>query len=856
MTKLTLKPVRTGSDRSIEILHELTVARIRGVGASRASRAVSDLNWQPAQAYGIQRDDFRTVWHAGHVSALLTNDVDVIAATQTGGVWLLNQIPGPSALAGYTGASLSETWDSPDSSCLAWSPEGTQVYVGTSAQAIFLLEFETVLGGHLALKQSTVLPVPFDHVSTIVTLANPNRIVVVSAAAIRGEVWWSPIPQPGASLSGYNWQMAEGLPSARYSSLAVGPGASVAVAGYDGPPDKLGGPRPGVGIYRGTFQGDALVFAESKIEGVDRTVMYKTVLASCKDQPERMYAVVANGADGTILAVLSSSDGGAKWRTSQMPDKVAAGDKGALHQCIAVSPQRSDLVVIGWKNSGPFWSEDGAKSWRQPHKPEAADHLHADLHTLSFGRNPGGPEPLYVGGDGGIVVTRDLGQTYHSQFNRPLKNLQFYGGARRSFLGTYGGSLTASSRYPGLLAGGTQDNGNVYRCPDRHRGGVPRQADTGWLRHVGGDGDLNRFVDRLGVLLDFNSGDASQPKNPGARLHMSLWNEASNRFPPGEIISADGDASGVAPTSVEVVQMPAFRKNGQLMYAAVGSTSKGLIHGLFADDPAGDHPDASNVKLSLLGFAGSVVTAIASIDGSTLMIGTDTGRIISFDSASGGINMQYALPDVAKGIVSRIEIFPPPSAAGALPDNAFALVDDRILYFNGLYWSTTTGSGWNSFAWDSQSKRLFASTDGDVSVSEDHGKSWRDASGGLPMRPHCTDLRVANDGMGGRDLYLATYGRSVWRATIDKRSPIFELPPEAVQVLYTVIPDGGGLVRVGEQFMKLLPQPLIRDLLAALAIDNVAQSMSQESAASSRAIRRTALQEIASIVLREVDRLG
>jgi hypothetical protein len=847
-----VKPVRTGSDRSVEILHELTDARIRAVGGSRASRAVSDLGWQRAQSYGIQRDDFRTVWHAGHVSALLTNDVDVIAATQTGGVWLLNKTVGPTALAGYTGIPLSDAWDSPDISCLAWSPERTRVYVGMSAQAIFLLEFETVLGGHLTLKQSMILPVPFSSANAIVTLSHPDRIVV----ATNSGVWWSPIPQPATKVAGYNWQVGQGLPGAKYSSLAVGPSASLAVAGYDsGVSLTIGGPKLGVGIYRGTFQGNVLVFAESKIEGVDRTLMHKTSLASCEDQPDRMYAV-AEGADGMILAVLSSRDGGAKWDTSQVPNRVLAGNQGGFHQCLAVSPQRPDLVVIGWKASGPFWSEDGAQSWHQRHKPEAEVHLHPDLHALYLVRNPGGPEPLYVGGDGGIVVTTDLGQTYHSQFNRPLNNLQFYGGGRPTYLGTYGGSLTASSRYPGLLAGGTQDNGNVYRCPDRHREGVPRQADSPWLKHVGGDGDLTRFVDPLGVLLDFSSGDASLPKNPGARLHMAFWDEANNRFPAGEVISADTDSSGVAPTSVEVVQNPAFRKDGQLMYAAVGSTAEGLIHGLFADDPIIGRPDARNIRLIRLGLVGGVVTAIASIDGSTLMIGTDSGRIISFDSASGSINMQYALPDVATGVVSRIEVFPPPSTLGSLPDNALALVDGRILHFNGLFWATTTGTDWTTFARDSQSGRLFAATDGDVFLSEDNGKSWIDASAGLPVRPHCTDLRVADDGVGGRDLYLATYGHSVWRATIDQRSPIFDLPPEAVQILYGIIEDGGGIVRLGKHFMKLPPRPLIRDLLAALVIDNVAQSMSKESVANSRAIRRAALQQIAEIALREVGQLG
>ncbi len=159
--------------------------------------------------------------------------------------------------------------------------------------------------------------------------------------------------------------------------------------------------------------------------------------------------------------------------------------QGHYANCIAVSPHRPDVVVVGWTSGGPFWSQDGGASWLHPQDDKSSGHLHADLHTLYFGPSPGVPEVLYVGGDGGIAVTKDLGATYHSQFNRPLNNLQFYGNKRPSVLGTHAGSLTASSRYPGLLAGGTQDNGNLYRVPDTRRAGVPRQADTPWLTLAG-----------------------------------------------------------------------------------------------------------------------------------------------------------------------------------------------------------------------------------------------------------------------------------------------------------------------------------------------------------------------------------
>ena len=274
---------------------------------------------------------------------------------------------------------------------------------------------------------------------------------------------------------------------------------------------------------------------------------------------------------------------------------------------------------------------------------------------------------------------------------------------------------------------------------------------------------------------------------------MAVWDDKANRFPPGpgKVIPADDNPGGVAPTSVEIMHNPAFRKNGQLMYAAVGSTDLGLIHGLFAADPVGDHPDARDVKLIRLGIAQDTVTAIGSHGGAVIMVGTTSGKIVSLDSATGSVS-PFALPDQASGAVRHIEVYTNPAKLGVLPDIAFASVGSRILYFNGLFWATTTGTDWTTFAYDEPTARLFAATDGDVLVSSDRGNTWVDASVGLPSRPHCTDMRIADDGDGGRDLYLATYGHSVWRATIAQKADVVKVPQESAGILFGVIEDGAG----------------------------------------------------------------
>ncbi len=105
-------------------------------------------------------------------------------------------------------------------------------------------------------------------------------------------------------------------------------------------------------------------------------------------------------------------------------------------------------------------------------------------------------------------------------------------------------------------------------------------------------------------------------------------------------------------------------------------------------------------------------------------------------------------------------------------------------------------------------------------------------------------------------ILLGTYGRSVWRATIalpPPEDPDWELPPESVEILFGVIQDGGGVVQIGKRLVKVPPRPWIRDLLAALAIEEIAGSMSEESG---RAMRQASLEQMERIVRRELEAMG
>ncbi len=77
---------------------------------------------------------------------------------------------------------------------------------------------------------------------------------------------------------------------------------------------------------------------------------------------------------------------------------------------------------------------------------------------------------------------------------------------------------------------------------------------------------------------------------------------------------------------------------------------------------------------------------------------------------------------------------------------------------------------------------------------------------------------VAADGSGGATIYLATYGRSVWRATISRppNTPP-SLPKEMNDILVGILHDGWGLQRRGGHIVPVPPQPPLKVLVIGLA---------------------------------------
>jgi len=336
------------------------------------------LRWLTGIGLTIERV-FQAVWNTGHVNAILVSDPVAIVAAETGGVWLVNHYPGAiPVVASHPATPLSNEWDDPNVNCLAYAPGSTsQFYAGCNGGSLFLVELQPVLGG-MDRKTSTSIPVPFfAPIMQIVVMEGPRRIVVSTSTG----VWWSNIPSVPGDPSGYSWHNSTGLPFGTYSGLAEGSNQSI-IASVWGSDVSTGL----YGIFRGQWQNGNLAFTRSTISGTDQTKMLRTSLGSCAANRSVAYCAAA-AADESLLAVLASQDGGASWSTVATPGPALTGFQGSYNNAIAVSPFRSNVVVLGWRAGGPFFSSNSGASWARPHNDSDDANLHSDLHALCFAKN-------------------------------------------------------------------------------------------------------------------------------------------------------------------------------------------------------------------------------------------------------------------------------------------------------------------------------------------------------------------------------------------------------------------------------------------------------------------------------------
>jgi hypothetical protein len=194
----------------------------------------------------------------------------------------------------------------------------------------------------------------------------------------------------------------------------------------------------------GTFQSNKIPAGAQRVE---------YAISPTKNSSD-MYSLYAVRTGGNLVGMHVSHDNGNTWHrfvgASGTPSNLDIyRDQGTYNSVVSVAPNDPERILIGgidvweWKqtvNNPPAGGFEQLSLWFL--NPTSPSYVHADNHEMKWDKN----NRLYIGNDGGIGVSDDLGATYFPA-NRGYNVTQFYG--------------IAMDRN-GAVMGGSQDNGTLY----------------------------------------------------------------------------------------------------------------------------------------------------------------------------------------------------------------------------------------------------------------------------------------------------------------------------------------------------------------------------------------------------------
>jgi hypothetical protein len=381
---------------------------------------------------------------------------------------------------------------------------------------------------------------------------------------------------------------------------------------------------------------------------------------------------------------------------------AVAPDRDTQVYCGAIEVHRGDL-------SGTTWT------WRNlTNKGAPGDSIHPDQHAIAF--EPGRPDTIYVGNDGGLYRSNDRGIAWQ-HCNNGLVISEF----------EYLAQDYGSSRW---LIGGTQDNG------------TERWTGSHIWEHVadgdGGDCGVNRSDPRI----VFHTYYGMSPERSGSRGNWGSWTwiappvpagEGSLFYPPYEGSATSGDTVVIGGDALYV-----SRNNGmawtRLAFPAAARSSAMYV------------PNSDNVY-----------------------VGTTDGRIFRTQWTGASWTALTALTTPRSG-ANVGDLYVEPNNLSRLWATYTTIGGGRV------FRSDNGGSSWtdrtpgtlalpiNAIQVDpANPNRVWVAADLGVYQSLDGGASWADFSNGLPnmyvgdliFQPHARVLRAG------------TRNRGVWEIPVD-----------------------------------------------------------------------------------------
>lgn len=421
---------------------------------------------RPSGGPGVQAEGDDVVWRAigpdniagrdaGRVAALAIDprNPDILyAGAAQGGVWR-------SVNAGVTWTPMSDRECSLAIGALAVDPvEATIIYAGTgelnfSADSYYGCgvlrstdagatwttlgtgEFDSNSGGA---RISKLLIDPATAGSTTATTVYAATSVGIWRSTTSGATWTRLLDGIASDLV-----MDPSTPTTLYASIGSPAGGSAN------------------GIYRSADGGTSWTKLAG---GLPTDEVGRIALAIARSAPAILYAAIQDafggaGGSGSLLGIWKTTDAGSTW--GRLPSAVpSCGTQCWYNLVVGVDPSNADIVYFGGVSL--YRSVNGGTTFGN-----VLNGIHVDQHAFAF--HPADPSTFYAGNDGGVYRTTNRGLTW-TPLNANLAITQFYGG------------VAPHPGDPGVVIGGTQDNGTVQFS-----------GDPSWSTVLGGDGGFTAF---------------------------------------------------------------------------------------------------------------------------------------------------------------------------------------------------------------------------------------------------------------------------------------------------------------------------------------------------------------------------
>jgi photosystem II stability/assembly factor-like uncharacterized protein len=451
----------------------------------------------------------------------------------------------------------------------------------------------------------------------------------------------------------------------------------------------------------------------------------RITVAVAPADPQTLYASISgSGQAGTtfghLVAVMTSSDGGATW--AALPNPPDLGGSGWYGLPLAVDPSDVNTVYASGGGAPIVESTDGGLTWFSLQVGVDGTGPHVDHHAFAFDANG----HLLDGNDGGIwrLDNPVRGSVQWTDLNTNLQLTQYIGIALDP--------TTADIAY-----GGSQDNG-TSKFTDSLAWQLIQAGDGGFVRVDPSNPNTvyQEFVN-ISLQRSDNGGLSWTPKTNGINL-----GDPHDTYVPYVLDPANPDRLVLGTNRV------------------YETTNRGDLWRPISTPGSGGWTVSSNID--------SLATAAA--DRNTIYATAGGHIFVTFDD---GLNwQQHDIPGVTDHF-QDLEVDPAdPLTAYAVRDrfgggHVFQTTD------GGLSWTDISGNLPDLPAYtlglDSRTNTLYVGTDDGVYTSTDQGNTWARFGAGLPhvqvrQLELNTDLEI---------LAAGTHGRGMWQILVP---PLNSLP--------------------------------------------------------------------------------